>query len=482
MSSVRVRFAPSPTGYLHIGGARTALYNWLWAKKTGGTFILRIEDTDVARSTEASVQAIFDALDWLGLDWDEGPRVGGADGPYFQRERLPIYRAHADRLVEEGRAYRCYATKAELDEARRAHEREHGGKRGFKYPGWWRDKTERDWPAGDVPFVYRLKVPHEGATGWDDLVKGTIEIGHRELQDEVLMRSDGIPLYNFGCVVDDLEMGITLVARGDDHVINTPMQILIWRALGAEAPAFAHLPMILDERRKKMSKRDDAGSVEVYRERGFVPDGLLNYLARLGWSHGDDELLTREELIERFDWSGVGKEGAGYDEKKLAHVQAHHLRRMPGDVIAAAALPFAEARGLAIAPDDPRLVPAVETVRQRAVTLADVANMIDYYFREPPELDEKAAKQLAPSVLAPLRSFRALTAGHEPFERVSLEDAVKAWMEAEGLTFKDYAQAVRVALSGRTATPGLFEVMEVLGKTRCLARLDAAIAKLEAEG
>ena len=480
MSSVRVRFAPSPTGYLHIGGARTALYNWLWAKKTGGTFTLRIEDTDVARSTDASVQAIFDALDWLGLDWDEGPRAGGAHGPYFQRERLPIYRAHADRLVAEGRAYRCYATKAELDEARRAYEKEH--KRGFKYPGWWRDKTERDWPAGDVPFVYRLKVPTDGATGWDDLVKGHIEIAHRELQDEVLMRSDGIPLYNFGCVVDDLEMGITLVARGDDHVINTPMQILIWRALGAEPPAFAHLPMILDERRKKMSKRDDAGSVEVYRERGFVPDGLLNYLARLGWSHGDDELFTREALIEAFDWSGVGKEGAGYDEKKLAHVQAHHLRRMPGDALAAAALPFAAARGLEIAPDDPRLVPAVETVRQRAVTLADVAHMIDYYFREPPELDEKAAKQLAPPALVPLASFRALSAAHEPFERVSLEEAVKAWMEREGLTFKDYAQAVRVALSGRTATPGLFEVMEVLGKERCLARLDAAIAKLEAEG
>ncbi|MCB9593701.1 MAG: glutamate--tRNA ligase [Sandaracinaceae bacterium] len=482
MSSVRVRFAPSPTGYLHIGGARTALYNWLWAKKTGGTFVLRVEDTDVARNTEESTQAIFTAMDWLGLDWDEGPRVGGDHGPYFQQQRLPLYREQADRLVAEGKAYRCYATREELAAARAEYEAEHG-KKGFKYPGWWRDKTEADWPTDDRPYVYRLKVPREGATGWDDLVKGHIEIGHREMQDEVMMRSDGIPLYNFGCVVDDLDMRITLVARGDDHVINTPMQILMWKALGAEPPQFAHLPMILDERRKKMSKRDDAGSVEIYRERGFVPDGVLNYLARLGWSHGDDELLTREELIEKFDWSGVGKEGAGYDEKKFLHVEAHHLRAMPGEALAAAALPFAAKSGLTIAPDDPRLVPAVETVRQRAVTLADVADMIDYYFRETPIEDEKAAKKFFQAKhLEPLRSFRALVAAQDDFDRVPLEEATKAWMEAESIGFKDYAQTVRVALSGRGATPGLFEVMEVLGKERCLARLDAALARIAAEG
>ncbi|MEZ4336671.1 MAG: glutamate--tRNA ligase [Sandaracinaceae bacterium] len=482
MSSVRVRFAPSPTGYLHIGGARTALYNWLWARKTGGTFVLRVEDTDQKRNTEESVRAIFRAMDWLGLDWDEGPKVGGDHGPYFQTERLDIYKRYADRLVEEGKAYRCYATKEELDAARAEYQKEHGS-RGFKYPGWWREKTSADWPSGDPPYVYRLKVPHEGATGWDDLVKGHIEIGHREMQDEVLLRSDGVPLYNFGCVVDDLEMKITLVARGDDHVINTPMQILVWQALGHEPPQFAHLPMILDEKRKKMSKRDDAGSVEIYEERGFVPDGVLNYLARLGWSHGDDELMTREELIEKFDWSGVGKEGAGYDEKKFLHVQAHHLRAMEGDALAAAALPFAEKRGLSIDPADPKLVPAVETVRQRAVTLADVADMIDYYFREPPRVDdEKAARKfLVGKYLDALKKFRDLTAAQGDFLREPLEEAVKAWMEAEGLGFKDYAQTVRVALSGRSATPGLFEVMEVIGKDRCLARLDAAIATIEAE-
>lgn len=477
MTAPRVRFAPSPTGYLHIGGARTALYNWLWARKHGGTFVLRVEDTDRARSTEESVRAIFDAMRWLGLDWDEGPLVGGDRGPYFQTERLDIYRSYADRLVKEGHAYRCYASKEELD-AERERQRKAGIK-GFKYPGWWRDKGPDDWPE-DQPYVYRIKVPTEGATGWDDLVKGRIEIRHREMQDEILMRSDGVPLYNFGCVVDDLTMDITLVARGDDHMINTPTQLLLYRALGAEPPQFAHLPMILDERGKKMSKRADAGSVEDYRERGFVPDAVLNYLARLGWSHGDQELFTREELIEAFDWRSVGKEGARYDEKKFLHVQAHHLRALPGEELAKRALPFIEARGLSIDPGDPRLVPAIETVRPRAQTLKDVAYMIDYYFRDRPERDEKAARKfLDPKYLEPLTKFRALVGAQDAFDHDALEAAVTRWMEAEGLTFKDYAQSVRVALTGRSATPGLFEVMEVLGKDRCLTRLDDAIAAME---
>jgi glutamyl-tRNA synthetase len=479
MNAPRVRFAPSPTGYLHIGGARTALYNWLWAKKTGGTFVLRIEDTDRERSTEESVRAIFDALSWLGLDWDEGPQVGGDHGPYFQTERLALYREHADRLVSSGHAYRCYATKEELAAARAEYEAAHQGKKGFKYPGWWRGKGPSDWIEG-APYVYRLEVPEEGSTGWDDLVKGHVEIAHAQMQDEVLMRSDGVPLYNFGCVVDDLTMGITLVARGDDHLVNTPAQLLLYQALGEPAPQFAHMPMILDERGKKMSKRHDAGAVEIYRERGFVPDGVLNYLARLGWSHGDQELFTKDELVDAFDWSAVGKEGARYDEKKFLHVEAHHLRRMPGEALAAAALPFAQKRGLGIAADDPRLVSAVETVRVRAHTLEEVASMIDYYFREPPVMDEKAVKKvLKPEALAPLKSFRALVADLGAFDQASLEAAITAWMEREGLSFKEYAQAVRVSLSGRTATPGLYEVMETLGKDRCVMRLDVGIETIE---
>lgn len=477
MTEVRVRFAPSPTGYLHIGGARTALFNWLWARKHGGKFVLRVEDTDRARSTPESVQAIFDAMRWLGLDWDEGPHVGGPNGPYFQTERLALYREYADRLVDSGHAYRCYATKEELAAARAEHEAR-TGKKGFKYPGWWRDKGPSDWPEGR-DYVYRIKVPEGGTTGWDDLVKGRIDIAHTELQDEVLMRRDGVPLYNFGCVVDDLTMGITLVARGDDHMINTPVQLLIYQALDAKVPELAHLPMILDERGKKMSKREGAGSVEAYRERGFVPDGVLNYLARLGWSHGDQELFSRDELIAAFDWKNVGREGARYDEKKFLHVQAHHLRAMPGEALAEGALPFVAQRGLDIDASDPRLLPAVESVRQRAQTLDEVASMIDYYFREPPEVDEKAAKKFLVAPVKPnLESFRAMIAATDPFDAPTLEANTNAWMEANELTFKQYAQAVRVALSGRTATPGLFEVMVVLGKERTLARLDAAIASI----
>jgi glutamyl-tRNA synthetase len=387
MSDVRVRFAPSPTGYLHIGGARTALYNWLWARKHGGKVVLRIEDTDRERSTPESVQAIFDAMRWLGLDWDEGPEVGGPNGPYFQTERLSIYREWADRLIERGAAYRCYASKEEL--AAERERQKQAGIKGFKYPGWWRDKGPSDWLEGK-PYVVRLKVPKEGGTGWDDLVKGRIEIQHSEMQDDVLVRNDGVPLYNFGCVVDDITMGITLIARGDDHVINTPSQLLMYRGFGAEPPQIAHLSMILDEKGKKMSKREGAGSVEDYRRRGFVPDAVLNYLARLGWSHGDDELFTRAELIEKFDWRSVGKEGARYDEKKFLHVQAHHLRLLSGEEIAKRAQPFLAARGLST---DDRLVAAIETVRPRVSTFEDVAVAVDYYFRDPPEMDEKAAKK-----------------------------------------------------------------------------------------
>lgn len=480
MSTPRVRFAPSPTGYLHIGGARTALYNWLWARKHGGTFVLRVEDTDQERSTDESVQAIFKAMRWLRLDWDEGPEVGGDRGPYFQTQRRDVYQRSIDQLVESGHAYRCYATREELA-AERQRQKEAGIK-GFKYPGWWREKTSADWPT-DKPYVVRLKLPEGGATGWNDLIKGSIEIKHSEMQDEVLVRTDGLPLYNFSCVVDDLDMGITLVARGDDHMINTPTQILLYQALGAAVPQFAHLPMILDERGKKMGKRNDAGAVEIYRERGFVPDGVLNYLARLGWSHGDDELFSRDELIAKFDWSSVGKEGARYDEKKFMHVQAHHLRQLPAADLVAGALPFVRERGLAIEPSDARLPMAAEAVRQRASTFEDVANMVDYFFRDPPEFEEKAVRKFfKPKFREALTRYRETLSAVDAFEPTALESATEAFMETHGYTFKDFAQPVRVCLSGRSATPGLYEVMEVLGKTRCLERLDKGIEEIDKLG
>ena len=470
MTEVRVRFAPSPTGYLHIGGARTALYNWLWARQHKGRFILRIEDTDRERSTQESVQAIFDSMRWLGLDWDEGPDVGGSSGPYFQTERLAIYQTYVDKLITARAAYRCYCTKADLDRARAEHKARTGSEQGFRYPGTCRDRTDRP----DGPFVIRLRAPDTGSTAWEDLIKGRIEIQHNTLQDSVLMRADGVPLYNLGAAVDDLTMGITLVARGDDHVINTPQQILIYQALGNELPKFAHLPMILAPSGEKLSKRHAAVSVMDYHAQGYLPDGVLNYLARLGWSHGDQEIFSRQELIEKFDWEHVGQTGAKFDVKKFQYVQANQLRKLSATELAAHIAPFLAKRGFEVAPDDPTLVAAAPLIAPRATTFVDSAEALDYFFREPPEFDAKAkAKFLSADKLPIVAKLAELVASVEPFTAAPLEAAVKAWAERDGLELKDIAQPARVALTGRSASPGLFEVMEVLGKERTLARLRA---------
>jgi glutamyl-tRNA synthetase len=470
-SEVRVRFAPSPTGYLHIGGARTALYNWLWARRNGGKFILRIEDTDRERSTDESVDVVFASMQWLGLDWDEGPLprgggVKGSNGPYFQMERLSIYAEWAERLIERGAAYRCYATKEEIAEARKKFE-EAGGK-GFRFESPWRDKREEL----DKPYVVRLKAPSSGATGWDDLVKGRIEVPNEQQQDSILLRSDGVPLYNFGVVVDDVTMGITLVARGDDHVINTPTQILLFEAFGEKIPTFAHMPMILGHDGKKMGKRHGAVSVLEYRDKGFLPDSVLNYLARLGWSHGDQEVFSRDELIEKFGWEHVGVAGATYDIKKFEFVQAAHLRALPSAEIAKLAGPFLEKRGLSIE-DDAKLARAIEHAKPRVISLEDVALHVDYAFREPPELEEKGrAKFLTPEKKPLLEDLRSELAKVDPWTIATTEKATHDWMVSRKLEMKDYAQSVRVALTGRTWSPGIFEVMEVLGKEQSLRRLE----------
>jgi glutamyl-tRNA synthetase len=470
MTEVRVRFAPSPTGYLHIGGARAALYNWLWARQQGGKFILRIEDTDRERSTQQSVQAIFDSLRWLGLDWDEGPDVGGPHGPYFQTERLPIYQQYVERLIAARAAYRCYCTKPELDRARVEHKARTGSEQGFRYPGTCRDRTD----APDLPCVIRLRAPDMGSTAWDDLIKGRIEIQHNTLQDAVLMRGDGVPLYNLGAAVDDMSMGITLVARGDDHVINTPQQILIYQALGEPLPKFAHLPLILAPSGEKLSKRHAAVSVMDYHGQGYLPDGVLNYLARLGWSHGDQEIFTREELIKLFDWEHVGQTGARFDIKKFQHVQANHLRKLSAQQLAGQIAPFLAKRGLTVAADDPQLIAAAPLIAPRATTFVDAADALDYFFRDPPEFDAKAkAKLLGPAQLPLVAKLAELVANTQPFQAAPLEAAVKAWCEQDKLELKDIAQPARVALTGRSASPGLFEVMEVLGRDRTLARLRA---------
>jgi glutamyl-tRNA synthetase len=469
MSEVRVRFAPSPTGYLHIGGVRTALYSWLWARQQGGTFILRIEDTDRERSTEESIRVVFDSMRWLGLDWDEGPGVGGDHGPYVQSERLDIYADYAEKLIRSGHAYRCYATKDEIAEAREAH-RKTGTKDGFRFRSPWRDR--RDGPVDpSASHVIRFRAPLEGTTSWIDRVKGQIEILHSTLQDFILLRPDGMPLYNFGCVVDDLTMGVTLVARGDDHVINTAPQILLYQALGAQVPIFAHMPMVLAPNGEKLSKRHAAVGVLEYQDMGYLPDAVLNYLARLGWSYGDQEIFSRQELIEKFSWDSVGSTAGRYDAKKFLHVQAEHLRKLPDEEIARWTVPFLAKIGIEVAADDPVLLKAVPYVRPRAATFIEVAEAVEYFFREV-EFDNKAKRNfLIPENADDLVRLAEVLSMVQPFEKHALEANVNTWLQANDLPMKKVAQPARVAITGRTRSPGLFEVMEVLGREKTLDRL-----------
>jgi len=466
----RVRFAPSPTGYLHIGGARTALFNWLWARKTGGTFVLRIEDTDRERSTQAAVDAIFEGMRWLGLDWDEGPDKGGRFGPYFQMQRLAIYKEYGERLVREGKAYACYCTKEELDAGRA---RAEAAKVQYRYPGTCREK----------PFdpsrrhVIRFRVPETGATTFDDLVKGPITTPHDALQDEVILRGDGVPLYNFGVVIDDVTMGITLVARGDDHVNNTARQILMYQALGAPLPVFAHLPMILGADGKRLSKRHGATSVTDYREMGFLPQALVNYLVRLGWSHGDQEIFTLDELVKAFDWAQVGATAGVFSLDKMVWVNHQWLRGLSDDETARRALPYFQQAGLPAA-DDGKLRLVVRQLRERAKTFVEIVQQARYFYA-PIQLDPKAqAKFLTADARPLLQAIRDGLAGMATPDLPQLEALFNGVAAARGVGLGKVAQPVRVALTGGTASPGIHDVVHILGKAESLARLDAALGML----
>jgi len=468
----RLRFAPSPSGYLHIGGARTALFNWLWARSQGGVFAIRSEDTDQERSSIESVRAILDAFRWLGMDWDEGPEVGGPCGPYFQSERKAIYREHVERLIREGKAFRCFCTKEELDRAREALKAK-DPKAQFVYPGTCRERKDEP----DLPHVVRFKTPREGSTDFVDRVFGAISTPNASQQDFVLVRTDGYPLYNLAATVDDHLMDITLVARARDHVGNTPQQILLYRAFGWEPPEFAHLPMMLSPKGEKLSKRHASVSVQEYRERGYPPMGVLNYIVRFGWSYGDQEIFSRDELIRVFDWERVNKGDGKFDEKKFADTAFEHLKRddlTPLPEYARTVRPFLAERGLE-QPDEEYLLRAIPTIRERARTLKEAAHALDYYFREPPELDPKARDKLinreSAALLAELSS--ALT-GQSDWVPEAIESVVRTFCEARGFAVKDIAQPARVALTGRSASPPLFDVMAVLGKERSLQRLGRA--------
>ena len=463
----RLRFAPSPTGYLHIGGARTALFNWLWARHTGGAFVLRVEDTDRERSTRQAVEAILDGMRWLGLDWDEGPGVGGPHGPYFQTERLDLYRSYAERLIAEGKAFACYCSREELDALRKRAEAE---KRQFRYPGTCRelpyDRSRR--------HVIRFRMPEVGATTYHDLVKGPITTPHDTLQDEVILRGDGVPLYNFGALVDDITMGITLVARGDDHVNNTARQILMYQGLGVEPPVFAHLPMILGADKTRLSKRHGATSVTAYRDMGYLPHAVVNYLARLGWSHGDEEIFSLDDLVRHFDFKDVGATAGVFNPDKMLWVNHTWMQRLGLDDLARQALPFFLARGLPAA-DDAKLRHVVQVAQQRAKTFADIVEQFRYFYA-PIQLDPKARdKLLTPETRPVLQAIREGVAGLASLETQPLERLFHAVAEARGLGIGKVAQPVRVALTGGTASPGIYDVVQILGREETLRRLDDAI-------
>jgi glutamyl-tRNA synthetase len=465
--SVRTRFPPSPTGALHIGAVRTALFNYLFARHHGGAIVLRIEDTDRERSTPESTAIILEGLGWLDLQWDEGP--------YFQSRRTELYRAQIDRLLDAGRAYRCWCTPEEL-EARRAAAIQSGGRAGY-------DRTCRERsspPSGRSSCVVRFKAPIDGETILDDLVKGRIVFQNTELDDLVILRSDGSPTYNFCVVVDDADMRITHVIRGDDHVANTPRQVLLYQALGATLPRFAHLPMILGPDKTKLSKRHGATSVLEYRDLGYLPEALVNYLARLGWSHGDQELFTKRELIEKFSLENVGTSPAIFNPEKLSWVNSHYLKATPPDTLARQVTPFLERAGLTVPGDAAWLARAVATLRERAKTLAELAEAARFYVADTIEPTPKAAALLQPDTAPVLDDLIARLSQIDPWNAATIVSAFLAAVAALGLALGKIAQPVRAAVTGSTASPGIYEVLDVLGRERTIARLRAARARIDA--
>lgn len=467
MTQVRVRFAPSPTGYLHIGGVRTALFNWLYARQQKGVFILRIEDTDQSRSTDESIRAIIEGLHWVGLDWDEGP--------FRQTERMELYHRHAMQLLDNGHAYWCVC-KAEELEARRKEAETKG--LSPRYDGRCRGRGITN-PPDDAAL--RFKAPQEGQTVVDDLIKGKIIFDNAVLDDLIILRSNGYPTYNFSVVVDDALMRITHVVRGDDHLTNTPRQVPIFSALGFPVPRFGHLPMILGSDKARLSKRHGATSIMAYRDMGYLPEAVVNYLARLGWSHGDQELFTRHELIEKFSWEHVQKSPAVFNPDKLLWLNAEYIKMSPPDQVARALVPLLEQAGLG---DEVRAASAewlarlVVLVRERTKTLVDMVEWVKPYFGPLPTVDEAAATKFLTPEVAPL--LRKLV---ERFERApscsmqEWEESFKNLVAEEGIKMGQLAQPVRVALTGRTASPGLFEVMDVLGRERTLLRLRKGIER-----
>ncbi|MBT6277227.1 MAG: glutamate--tRNA ligase [Chromatiales bacterium] len=462
---IKTRFAPSPTGLLHVGGARTALFSWLHARHLGGQFILRIEDTDLERSTQASVDAILEGMDWLGLDYDEGP--------YYQTQRLERYQEAIEQLLDADQAYQCYCTRERLDAVR---EEQKARKEKPRYDGHCRGGAA---PVPGVAPIIRFRNPTDGDVIFDDAVRGQVTISNTELDDLVIARGDGMPTYNFSVVVDDLDMDITHVVRGDDHVNNTPRQLNILDALGGTRPTYAHVPMILGSDGQRLSKRHGAVGVTQFRDDGFMPDALINYLVRLGWSHGDQEIFSRTELVELFTLDAVNRAPSVFDVDKLTWLNQHYMKE--ADPVALAGLLGGHLHGLDV---DTANGPALDDValaqRERAKTLVDMAEQSAFYYSEI-ELDEGAAKKhLRPVIGEALGRLRERLSAHEDWRVETLNDLVTAAAEAEGLKLGKLAQPLRVAVSGRAATPPIDVTLALVGKARTLARIDRALSYIAA--
>jgi glutamyl-tRNA synthetase len=513
MTIPRLRFAPSPTGYLHVGGARTALFNWLYARRTGGVFVLRIEDTDVERSSADMVTGILDGMRWIGLDWDEGPEVGGAHGPYFQSQRLDRYRELAEQLVGEGHAYYCYCS-SEARGASAPGKTDHDEGDTPRGESWTYDRrcsrlttdevAERE--AAKMPRAIRFRVP-PGETTFHDLVHGDITFDNAHIEDFVALRSDGHPTYHLSVVADDVDMAITHVVRGDDHISNTPKQVLLYRAFGKALPAFAHVPLILGPDKRRLSKRHGATSVTEYARQGFLPEAMMNFLALLGWSPGNDqELFGRDELVAAFSLEGISSSDAVFNPEKLEWFSAQHIARMPAEELARRIEPLMREASLwparwssgasfdspsDVAPPQDKsatgeakgdagrawLARLVELLRPRAKRLTDFVEKGRPFLVDEVEYDAEAVKKhlLSPESRDHLTAVRELCAASEPFTAAVIEPALRALAEARGVKAGVLIHPTRVAVVGRAESPGIFDVLELVGRDRAVARMDACL-------
>lgn len=466
MSELRVRFAPSPTGYLHVGGARTALFNWLLARKQGGTFILRIEDTDVERSTKESVDAILEGMQWLGLEWDEGP--------FYQSDSFDLYKEYVQKLLDDGKAYKCFCSAEELDKKRELAMQEG---RKPKYDGTCRERSD----TPEAPYVVRFRAPQGGEVAFDDLIKGRIAFPAEELDDLIIQRTDGTPTYNICVVIDDASMRISTVIRGDDHVNNTPRQIQLYQALGFPVPQFAHVPMILGSDKARLSKRHGATSVIAYRDMGFLPEALNNYLVRLGWSHGDDEIFSRDEMIQKFDINSVGRSASVFNTEKLLWLNAHYIKNGDRERLAGLLLPHLSKRGVTTL-GGPDLVLVVKSLQERAQTLEEMAERAVFYYNAPQTYDQAAlAKFEQDHLRAVFETVAEKLSDASAADAAGFDALFKEICAEKGWKMPQVGQPVRIALSGGTQAPGVGEIIQILGCAETIRRIHNALTFLAAK-